>query len=394
MACASRKVKPRLNCSRYVEIGIRAVVTATEKCKANASRSSSGGRGRSSWQHPCSAFRVVHTTIDDRRLRPRALPRCGACALVGSLLAGAAACVPPSPRRTGPDPSPRQLAELWVEPAAPRNLIDGPLFDGVKPSADARYEILDRDTRGFSITYRVRDEHGRTWNVKIGPESQTEVVTSRIVWALGYHEVPSYFVERWIGVEKDGGRTAGHQFGGARFRPHDLPMKAVGTWSWQRNPFVGTRPYNGLVVLMMLLNSTDIKNENNTLYELEGRSQEQASRWYVVKDLGASLGETGRFDPRRGNVDAFEREPFVLDVSDGHPVFGYRGRHQELLDGITVDDVRWMCERVRRISNRQWHDAFRAGNFAPPVIERYIARINQKADEGLDLRWTGSAPAH
>jgi hypothetical protein len=114
----------------------------------------------------------------------------------------------------------------------------------------------------------------------------------------------------------------------------------------------------------------------------------------VIKDLGASLGETGRFDPRRGHIDAFEREPFITGVKDGRVQFAYRGRHQELLGRITVDDVRWMCERVRRIGDRQWRDAFRAGNFADPVIARYVARIRAKADEGLNLRWTGSAPSH
>jgi len=58
---------------------------------------------------------------------------------------------------------------------------------------------------------------------------------------------------------------------------------------------------------MMILNSTDLKNENNELYEIEGEPREQARRWFVVKDLGASLGETGRMDPKRGDIGKFER---------------------------------------------------------------------------------------
>jgi hypothetical protein len=312
-----------------------------------------------------------------RRLRPLAAFVTAVATVV------LAACVPPPVTRTGPAPSERQMAEFWIDPGeAPRNLIDGPLFDGVKPVSDARYEILSRDTRGFSITYRVRDGSGREWNVKIGPESQTEVVTSRILWALGYHEVPSYFVERWIGVAK----AKGQQFGGARFRPRQLPLKSVGTWSWQRNPFVGTPPYNGLLVLMMILNGTDLKNDNNELYEVIGGARERAPRWYVVKDLGASLGATGRFDPLRGNIDAFEREAFITGVEGGRVRFGYGGRHQELLEHLTVDDVHWMCGRLQRMGDRQWRDAFKAGNFADDVTARYVARIQQKVDEGLKLR--------
>ena len=104
--------------------------------------------------------------------------------------------------------------------------------------------------------------------MKIGPEAQTEVVASRIVWALGYHQVPSYFVERWIAVDK----AKGSMLGGARFRPHELGLKSLGEWSWQQNPFVGTPPYKGLLVLMMVLNSTDLKNENNTRYDVDRRA--------------------------------------------------------------------------------------------------------------------------
>jgi hypothetical protein len=275
------------------------------------------------------------------------------------------------------------MAEFWVEPGSEtRNLFDGPGANGVRPAADARYEILERDTRGFSITYKVRDARDREWNVKIGPEAQTEVVTARIVWAMGYHQVPSYFVERWVGVSSG----KGEQFGGARFRPRDDGLESLGMWSWQENPFVGTSPYNGLLVLMMILNGSDLKNQNNELYEVTDGPRERAARWYVLKDLGASLGETGRFDPVRGNIDAFEREPFILGINHGSVRFAYRGRHQELLRHITVEDVRWTCNRLRRLTDEQWRDAFRAGNYSPEVTARYVARIRTKIEEGLRLQ--------
>jgi hypothetical protein len=276
------------------------------------------------------------------------------------------------------------INELWVEPETTRNLIDGPagVAASARPATDARFEVDSKDTAGFSITYKVRDGSGRKWHVKIGPEAQTEVVASRILWAVGYHQVPSYFVERWIAVEK----AKGAQLGGARFRPDDLGMKARGTWSWLKNPFVRAAPYKGLLALMMILNSTDLKDDNNTLYELEGPPSEGARRWYVVKDLGGSLGETGRMDPRRGYIDGFEKEPFVTGVDEARVKFGFRGRHQELLEDIRVEDVRWMCERLQKVTDRQWRDAFHAGNYSDEITARYVARIRQKVKEGLELR--------
>jgi hypothetical protein len=277
------------------------------------------------------------------------------------------------------------MAELWIEPgASPRNLYDGPHGVDVKdrPVTDGRYDVISKDITGFSTTYKVRDAAKREWNVKIGPEAQTEVVAARIVWAVGYHEVPSYFVERWIAVQA----AKGAQLGGARFRPHDMGVKSRGTWSWRNNPFVGTTPYNGLLALMMVLNSSDLKDENNTLYDVEGRPREGAARWYVVKDLGASLGETGRMDPRRGYIDGFEKEPFISGVKAGKILFGFRGRHQELLDEVGVEDVKWICERLQKLTDRQLHDAFRAGNYSDEIAARYVARIRQKIKEGLALR--------
>ena len=282
-----------------------------------------------------------------------------------------------------PQPPPTQkapLAELWTEPGH-RNVAVGPALGTPKPRKDARYEVLATDAAGFSITYDVKDARGVEWSVKIGPEAQTEVVASRILWMMGYHQPPSFFVERWTAIE-DG---EPHLRGGARFRPREMPIDGKGPWEWRSNPFIGTKPFNGLLVLLMLLNSTDLKDDNNELYELETPGQD-VRRWYVVKDLGASLGETGRLEPRRGYIDGFEREPFISEVKDGRVDFAFSGRHQDLLENISVDDVHWMCARVLKVSDRQWRDAFAAGGYDAETTTRYIARIRAKATEGLAIR--------
>lgn len=274
------------------------------------------------------------------------------------------------------------MAELWVDPVgSPRNLVAGP-GSHRPPEADAPYDVLERDTRGFSITYRVKDRRGTEWNVKIGPEAPTEVVASRILWALGYHQRPSYFVERWVAVHD----ARSQLLGGARFRPTADGLDSKGTWSWHENPFVGTREYNGLLSLLMLINSTDIKNDNNEVYEVENGPRGRPHRLFIVKDVGASLGETGRVDPRRGFIDGFEREAF-LRGRDGEWVrFAYRGRHQELLRRIPVSDLKWMCERVLAMPDRQWRDAFSAGGYDESTTARYMARIREKAREGAALQ--------
>jgi hypothetical protein len=73
---------------------------------------------------------------------------------------------PTGAKRTGRRPTGSKLAELRVNPgAAARNLVDD--LDGphaAHPATEARYQVLKRDTAGFSITYRALDERGREWN--------------------------------------------------------------------------------------------------------------------------------------------------------------------------------------------------------------------------------------
>ena len=73
--------------------------------------------------------------------------------------------------------------------------------------------------------------------------------------------------------------------GPARLRPDLEWLDNRGIWSWSKNPFVGTQPYRGLLVLMMVLNSTDLKDDNNTLY-FARRPPTRPVFWYAVKDLG------------------------------------------------------------------------------------------------------------
>ena len=82
---------------------------------------------------------------------------------------------------------------------------------------DATYSFVAKDTSGFSLGFDVRSADGLEWSVKLGPEAQSEVVTSRILWAIGFHQPPTYYLERWTLT----GQEAGAQPPG-RFRP-DLP---------------------------------------------------------------------------------------------------------------------------------------------------------------------------
>ena len=133
------------------------------------------------------------------------------------------------------------------------------------------------------------------------------------------------------------------------------------------------------------MNSSDLKDSNNSIYELK-TPWDGASRWFVVRDLGAALGETGKLFPRRNWLEGFEGDSFITRVNEQSVEFGYDGRHQELLTMIRPADVQWAARQLARLSDAQWRDAFRAANYARPQADRYIRRIKEKIADGLELR--------
>ena len=282
----------------------------------------------------------------------------------------------------------QRMAELWREPRAMQSadLFHGPWGQEAAPKPDAVYETVKVKTHGISPGITVRDGQHTEWSVKQGSEGPVEVTLSRVLSAIGYHQPPIYFLPSF---SLDHGNWIERAPGG-RFRPKDRGLKEVESWSWQQNPFVGTKPFQGLLVTLMMFDSSDLKNSNNSMYELKSE-REGATRWFVVRDIGTALGETGKLDPERNNPDIFERHAFITGVSNGFVRFSYHGWHQELVrDRITVGDVHWACDLLGRLRDDQWQDAFRAGGYTPEVAARFIRRLKAKIDEGRAL--DASAP--
>jgi hypothetical protein len=280
-----------------------------------------------------------------------------------------------------------RMPELWVDPGDMRSLD---LFHGAggpdRAPRGPSFTFLARDTGGFSPGWDVRDDGGTEWSVKLGPEAQSEVVASRIVWAMGYRQPPTYYVPQWTLV---GGPQPGPG-APARFRPQMPGSRRAGEWSWEENPFAYSREFRGLLVLMRVLNNWDLLNRNNAVYEFDSPG-DGVRRWYVVLDLGASLGRTQTLSMHSGtrnDVEDFERQGFVERVNDeGLVEFDQLGKwHRGLFTSITPLDVHWTCERLSRLSPEQWHDAFRAAGYDRDTAERFVRAIQARIAQGLALR--------
>lgn len=322
-----------------------------------------------------------------RRLAPPdARRRAFACAaaLGAALTAGCQLVVAPEIRSTvdGP-PTAALLGELWSAPPRGRDLFWGVGGRRLAPDPRVPYTVIDVKRGGFSRGYDVTDPAGREWSVKFPPEAGPEVVASRLFWGVGYHQPPVYHLAEWRAEKAE---SPNPQLP-ARFRERDPDfhgLEAGDSWSYYRNPFVGTPQMNGLLVLHAMLGNSDLKDEQNVVYTL-GEAVEGARRWYVARDLGQTFGRTGILDPPRGDVEVFEQTPFIRGVKDGYVQLEYRGRHKALFERITPADVRWICDRLSALTDAQLHDAFRAGGYPKAIADRFIRRLEQKIAEGRRL---------
>ena len=298
--------------------------------------------------------------------------------LIGCFVFAAACAVHSRPTAT-----PNRMAELWEEPAdlERRDLMYGPGGRALAPDPRARYELLEHDTNGFSASYEVKDARGQEWSVRLGPEARTEVVVSRLVWAVGYHQPFVYYLPAW--TLAGNGTTATQSQ--ARLRLKTPTMTKVDDWSWRDNPFLETRPFAGLFVLMVMVNNWDLRTPQNALYRVELPRDDPRHR-YVVADLGAALGKTRWLLPgNRDNIEAFERERFINRVEGNRVTFHFQGawREPRLSTIATPADVRWICGLLARLSAHQWQDAFRAGGYDAVETARYVRRLQEKVAEGL-----------
>jgi hypothetical protein len=279
------------------------------------------------------------------------------------------------------------MAQFWIDPgSSPRDAFYGVGGRKYAPDPEAHYKMKGKDELGFSVSYDVVGPDGVEWSAKIGAEAQTETVMSRVLWALGYHQPPIYYLPSWNLISEGGGSKKESE---ARFRPKlDQLDRKDEFWKWADNPYVGTRPFAGLFVILLMFNSTDLKDDNNSIYEVKTpipAAAPNVRRWFVVRDLGAALGETGKLFPKRNWIEGFEKEGFIKRVADGRIEFAFTGRHQELLEMITPADLRWAATRLQRLSDDQWADAFRAANYGDAIRDRYRRRIQQKIDQAIAI---------
>jgi len=269
------------------------------------------------------------------------------------------------------------------------------------------FTFVEEDLDGTNPKFVVTDPKGIRWTVKLGPEAKPETAATRIVWAAGYFSNEVYYLEeiqvRNLPARLHRGQSRVKPNGvlhGVRLKRHLTTERKLGNWAWSENPFAGTREFNGLRVVMSLLNNWDLTDENNAVYE-ELTGPQKGQRRFMVSDVGSTLG-TGKLSwPMkhcRGDVDAFRHSAFLSRVEsdrvDLHAPAGaslfflatpreYRAkaRIKWIGDNIPRRDAQWIGQVLAGLSPKQFRDAFRAAGYSPDEIEGFAATIERRIAE-------------
>ena len=271
---------------------------------------------------------------------------------------------------------------LWQAPEdiESRNLLVGAGGEALKPDL-SRVTFVAEKQGGWSKKYTVRDGKGDEWVAKLSKEAQPETAANRLLWALGYHTEISHLVPK---LEIPGKGT----FENVRLEARPKDVKRTGEWLWTNNPFVGKPEFQGLKIMMVLINNWDMKDDNNQILATKGVTD--SDRRYIVSDLGATFGKTGGIISRsRNKPPDYVKSDFVQGVTGNEVDFHYGGKNGKLFEDITIQDVKWLASWLSRLSDEQIKDAFRAANYSNEDVELLAGAVRARINALTNLSGSG-----
>jgi hypothetical protein len=295
---------------------------------------------------------------------------------------------------------------LWSNPTdiTSRDLFYG--SGGKSHGPHTTFTFVKEDLNGTNPKFDVRDENGIKWKIKLGAEAEPETAASRLLWSVGYFTNEDYFLSD-LRVENMQPLKRGQNLIGADGTMHNVRLKRylkgekkIGNWGWHNNPFTGTREFNGLRVMMALVNNWDLKDQNNSIYEEKDDGQDPS--WhYMVSDLGGSFGTTGLSFPNshsKGNLPAYSHSKFIKRVRGERVDFNVPTRPNlwHLVDpkeftsrmrlrwighDIPRADARWIGHLLSQLSRDQIRQAFRAAGYSPKEVEQFADVMEERINE-------------
>ncbi|REJ78565.1 MAG: hypothetical protein DWQ47_03705 [Acidobacteria bacterium] len=265
---------------------------------------------------------------------------------------------------------------MWQEVDTPsRDLFYGPGGKEMVPDV-SKVKVIEKETGGSSLKYRITDANGREWVAKIDKESQPETVAVRLLYGLGYTTEINYLVPE-ITIPGKG------TYQNVRLEARPEAVDRGDRWDWEENPFAGTPELGGLKIMMVMLGNWDTKNGNNIILHKNGVAH------YAVSDLGAGMGSLGsnslpiiwRIGRSVNDPEDYAESTFIKEVEDGMIEFDFGGFNHDTFKEAPVEHGRWLANRLLKLTDKQIDDALRAANYEASDASILKTAIKQRIQE-------------
>jgi hypothetical protein len=292
---------------------------------------------------------------------------------------------------------------LWEDPG---DIRSRDVFHGIggkehEPKPPVQFE--KEDLKGTSPKFDVQAADGKKWRGKTGVEARPETAATRLLWAVGYFANENYYFPelKVAGLQP---LQRGHEFvrgdevRGVRLQRDPPGLKKEGDWDWKDKRVARSREFNGLRVMMALLNNWDLKAENNAILEDEKHAGREVLE---VSDVGAAFGRAGKSytdSITKSNPNAYKRTKFIKKVHTDyvdfnfptHPPFIYvfdppffirHSRNRWVGKHVPREDAKWIGSLLGQLSPEQIRSAFRAAGYNPDEIETYATAVESRIAE-------------
>jgi hypothetical protein len=262
---------------------------------------------------------------------------------------------------------------------AERDLFLGPGGEEMRPDLSS-ITFIKEEKGGHNKKYRIKDGKGRIWVAKPGREAQPETAAVRLLWALGYKTEINYLVPT-ITIPGKG------TFKNVRLEARPEEIDRVTEWKWKDNPFIGTKEFQALKMMMVFFNNWDIVDVQNKILQVEGPNGTELH--YIISDLGATFGKLGnnnlpivyRIGRKTNNPEKYIDSSFIDGVKGGIVDLAYKGKNRDLFDDITVEEAQWLAGLLNQLTDQQIEDAFRAANYSPEDIKTLVQAVKNRISD-------------
>ncbi|TWT44125.1 hypothetical protein RAS1_05330 [Phycisphaerae bacterium RAS1] len=259
----------------------------------------------------------------------------------------------------------------------------------VDPPPAPPFSIELVKTSGATAGFRGRDATGRRYQFKLDDAAYAEmgtaaeVISSRLLWALGYNVPPIYL------VRIDG--TGDVRFDGRRATASPLLDGVLG--HFQFDWFRYRREVRGLRLACAWLNDVDrvgnntlvvaphppakyyLVDFNSTLGAWQGRPKQRWHGWRPAADAGVivtvlTLGLV-RAEPNPP-PPVFSAAVGRFSAADFDPLRWRPATPNTAFDHLTPSDARWMARKIAALRREQVAAAVRAGGYSHASDETWV----------------------